>query len=85
MPGEDRDLGRDFPWLTDMTAATVPGVFAFAVLAYDDPVEIARFAAGKWGGDATQELGGPDVCVLLEWLADGEAEAPEGYVVGYIY
>ena len=31
---------------------------------------------------AAEDFGWADICILLEGLADGEAEAPEGDVVG---
>lgn len=39
MPSENRYFGGYFPWLTDVCAAALAGVFAFGVFADDDPVE----------------------------------------------
>lgn len=40
MVGEDRYFSGYFPWLTDVCAAALAGVFAFSVLADDEPVEL---------------------------------------------
>jgi hypothetical protein len=63
----------------------VAGVFALAVLANDDPVKIFLAAVAEGGGGASQDSGGAHVGILLEGLAEGEAEAPEGDVVWDIY
>lgn len=81
MPGEDRDFGGYFPWLADVRPAALAGVLALAVFADDDPVEVAGAAVLQRGDGAPEDAGGADVGVLLEGLADGEAEAPEGDVV----
>ena len=64
-----------------MCASALAGVFAFGVFADDDPVEVARVGVAEGGGDAAQDFGGAEVGVLLQRLADGEAEGPERYVV----
>ena len=64
-----------------MCASALAGVFTFGVFADDDPVEVTGARIAERGGDAAQDFGGADVGVLLEGLADGEAEGPEGYVV----
>lgn len=63
-------------------AAAVPGVLALRVLAHDHPVELALGAVGQGRGRAGKDAGAADVGVLLEGLADGQAEAPEADVVG---
>ena len=84
MPGKNRHFGRDFPWLPNVGAPALPGVFALGVFADDDPVEVAGAGVAKGGGDAAEDFCGADVGVLLEGLADGEAQGPEGYVVGNV-
>src|SRR5690554_5821368 len=64
-----------------MAAPALPGIFALAVLAHDDAVESAPTQGPL---DAGQQAGGADVGVLIEGLADVEAQAPEGHVVGDI-
>ena len=81
MPGEDGDFGGDFPGLTDVGAATLTRVLAFGVLAHDDPVEITGFAVFERRDGTAKDFCGPNIGVLLEGLAYGEAETPEGYVV----
>ena len=39
--GEDADFGGNLPWLTFVTTTSLACIFALAVLADDDPVEIA--------------------------------------------
>ena len=82
-PREDRGLDRDLPGQAAVHPAAGAGVLALAVLAHDDPVEIAFGNAGERALDPGQEARGADVGVLIEALADGEPQAPEGHVVGH--
>ena len=70
-----------------MGAAALAGVFAFGVFSDDDPVE-GGGAVGdgceRWGY-AAEDAGGTDVGVVLEGLDEGEAEGPEGDVVGDVF
>ncbi len=59
----------------------MPCVFALGVLADNDPVEASAGAVAQGRGGAAQDAGGTHVGVLLEGLAEGEAQAPEGDVV----
>ena len=68
-----------------MAASALAGVFAFGVLADYDPVEGSAGAVAQGRCDAAQDAGGAHIGVLLEWLAEGEAETPEGDVVGDIW
>lgn len=54
-----------------MRTTALTGVFAFAILADDDPVEIANGAVAERGLGAAEDLGRSDICVLLERLTDG--------------
>ena len=65
-----------------MGAAALARIFALAVFADDDPVEVAGAAVLKGRDGAPEDAGGAYIGVLLELLAYGEAEAPEGDVVG---
>lgn len=65
-----------------MRAPALPGVFAFGVFADYHPVEVSAGAGAEGGGDAAEDAGGAHVGVLLEGLAEREAEAPEGDVFG---
>ncbi len=58
-----------------------PAVFAFAVFANDDPIEISGVYVAKWASDAGQNAGGTDIRILIEALADGEAQTPKRDVV----
>jgi len=81
---EDADVGGGLPGLVGVAAAAVAGVFPLGVFTHDDPVEFFSvfLAGGERGGDAVEDAGGADIGVLLEGLANGEAEAPERDVVG---
>ena len=65
-------------------AATDPGVLALGVLADHDPVHRRFRGVAQRAGDPRQELHRPHAGVLVEPLADREAEAPEGDVVGHV-
>lgn len=67
-----------------MRGSAVAGIFTFAILADDYPVEITGSAVRKRRFGAAENLGGADVGVLLEGLAESETETPEGDVVWYI-
>lgn len=67
-----------------MGHSAVTSVLALGVLAYDHPVQISGVAVTQWRGGPAEDACGAHVGVLLERLAEGEAEAPEGNVVGYI-
>ena len=58
------------------------GVLALGVLAHDHPVEVVRAAALERRVDAGKDARRPDVGVLVEALADLQAQAPERDVVG---
>jgi hypothetical protein len=57
-------------------------VFAFGIFANDDPVEIGRGAASQRRGEPRKQSSRPEVHVLVETLADGKPETPEGDMVG---
>jgi hypothetical protein len=80
--GEDCRLGRHLLGQAAMDAPAVAGIFALAVLADDDPVEIGGAASGKRAGDPRQDACRPQIGVLIETLADRQAQAPERDMVG---
>ncbi len=82
--GEDRGLGRDLFRVAPVRAPAVAGIFALAVLAHDDPVDAAGRDGAKRRLDPRQEPRRAHIGVLVEALADGEAQAPQGQVVGQI-
>ena len=65
-----------------MHAAAAAGVFAFGILADDDPVD-AR-AARERTGDAGQHARRTHVGILVEALADRQPQAPQRNVIGHI-
>ena len=81
MSREDADFGRYLPRLAYVRTAALTGVFALGVFADDNPVKGARLSIAERGGNAAEDFGRADVGVLLERLANGEAEAPKGDVV----
>jgi hypothetical protein len=81
-PGEDRDVETDLLGQAAMDPPAGAGIFALGVLADDDPIEIRRLHRPQRPRDAGQKPGRADVGVLVEPLADGKAQAPEGDVVG---
>lgn len=81
---EDGDLGRAFPGLAGVRAAALTGVLTLAVLADDDPVEIAGVAFAQGRLRAAEDPGWSHIGVLLEGLADSQTETPEGNVVGNV-
>jgi len=84
MAGEDRYLRGYLPWQTDVRAAPLTGVFTFCVLADDEPVEVfgVSLEGGKGRSCTAKDAGRAQVGVVLERLDEGEAEGPEGNVVG---
>ena len=79
--GHDRDVGRGFDRMALVDPAADARVLAFGVLAHDDPVEVVRTAALQRAVDPGQDARRPDVGVLVEALADLQAQAPERDVV----
>lgn len=70
MASEDGHLGRRLPRAAAVRAPALARVLALAVLADDDPVEVALLAVPEGGLRAGEDAGGAHVCVLLEGLAD---------------
>ena len=64
-----------------MHAPARAGIFAFGVLAHDNPVEVADAAQRPF--DAGQEPGRAHIGVLVERLADREPQAPQRDVIGH--
>jgi hypothetical protein len=81
---EDRDFRPDLFGEALVRAAAAAGIFAFGVLAHDDPVEIADADIAQGRGHARQNLGRTDIGVLIKALADRQAKAPQRDVVGDI-
>ena len=81
--GEDGSFGGDLLGQAAMGASAVAGILALAVLANDDPIEIGvRRDVAEGRLDAGEHAGRAYVGVLVEALADAQAETPEGDVVG---
>src|SRR5438094_8020552 len=69
--------------LMDPTADTA--VFAFGILADDDPVEVLGPATLQRTFDARQQPSWADIGVLVESLTDLEAQAPQRDVIGDVW
>ena len=81
---EHGQLRGRLPGLPAVAPPALARVLALRVLAHDHPVQVARLAAPQRRLRAAEDLGRPHVRVLLEGLADGQAEAPERDVIGYV-
>src|ERR1700686_2700886 len=62
-------------------ATAVAGIFALTVLTHNHPIEITLFNPTQWAGDAAQNAGRTNVRILIEALADFEAQAPQSDMV----
>jgi hypothetical protein len=80
--GEDGGFGGDFFRESAMGATAVTGILAFAVLADYDPIEFTVVYVTQRRDEAWENTSGTYIGVLIEPLADFEAESPEREVVG---
>lgn len=67
-----------------MGSSALTRVFAFTILANDDPVEVASGGVAKRTLGAFEDLCRSHIGVLLERLTDGQTQAPERDVIRYI-
>ncbi len=82
--GEDRDFGGGLVALGAMAAPALAGIFPRGVFPHDHPVQIPGTNPCERALDARQDPCGTHVGVLVERLADGEAQAPERQVVRHV-
>ena len=82
--GHDGNVGGHFDRMALMHAAADAGIFALGVFANDDPVEIIRPAALERGVDAGKNARRTHVGILIEALADFQAQTPQRDVVGNV-
>jgi hypothetical protein len=80
----DRHVHRGLDRQPLVHAAADAGVFAFGVLAHDDPVEVFAAAGAQRALKPRQDAGRPHVRVLVEALADLQPQAPQRDVVGNV-
>lgn len=66
-------------------AAALAGIFTVRIFTHDHPVEILGGDARERAHDAWQNAGGADIGILVEGLADREAQAPQRHVVGNVW
>jgi len=76
MSREDTNLGRNFPWHSTVRSASLTGILTLTVLTYNKPVEITRLSVSEWRLCAAKDLRGSNIGILLERLANRQAEAP---------
>jgi hypothetical protein len=67
-----------------MGTAALSGVFSFAVFPYDNPIKIFGAAITEGRVQPAQDTGRAHIRVLVEALADGEAQPPKSHVIGKI-
>jgi len=79
---EGGDLHRHFVLQPGVHAAAGARVFALGVLAHDHPIDVAPAIERRL--DARQHPRRPHIGVLIEALADRQAQAPERQVVGHV-
>ncbi len=82
--GEHRHIRRGFQRRALVHPAADAGVFALGVLAHDDPIELAAVDVAQRRRDPRQHARRPHIGVLIERLADGKPQAPQGDVVGHV-
>ena len=80
--GHDRNIHRRLDRMALVHPATDAGVLALGVLPHDDPVEVLAPAVAQGALDTRQDARRTDVRVLVEALADLQAQAPQGDVIG---
>ncbi len=81
---EDGGLDGDFIGLHLVDEAAHLGVLALGVLAHDDEIDVAAPGLGERRLHARVEIGRAHVGVLIEGAADGQQQAVERGVVGYL-
>ncbi|MNR11741.1 hypothetical protein D3C85_1280560 [compost metagenome] len=81
-PGEHRHLGGDFFRQASVHAPAVAGIFAFGVLAHHHPVDLVTVVQRAF--HPRQHAGRTHVGVLVETLADRQAQAPQGNVIRHV-
>ena len=82
--GENGHLGGDLLGKASMGAPALPGILALGILAHDHPVQVLGPDPSQRALDAGEDAGGADIGVLVERLADVEAQAPQRDVVGHV-
>ncbi len=82
--GHHAHVGGHLDGMALVGAAAHARVFAFGVLAHDDPVQVLACAALERRIDAGQDARGPHIGVLIEPLADLQAQAPQRDMVGNV-
>ena len=79
---EDRDFGADFLRQATMNPAAIAGILPFAVLTNDHPVDLVR--ALQPAVDPGQQPGRTHIGILIEALADRQAQIPERDMIRHL-
>src|SRR5687768_12727157 len=79
---EGGDFHRHFVRQAGVHAAAGARILAFGVLAHDHPVDVLRVVHRR--SNAGQQAGRAHVGVLVEALADRQAQAPQRQMVGHL-
>jgi hypothetical protein len=64
-----------------LRTSAIAGIFALTVLADDEPVQSAGCEVAQGAADTRKDAGRPDIGVLVEALADRQAQAPQRDVI----
>jgi hypothetical protein len=81
MTRKDGHFSSSFPWHTTMRSTALTGIFSFTVLADNNPIQLTGLDIAQGRLCATENLGWPNICVLLERLANCETKTPERDVI----
>ena len=81
--GEDDGLNGALEWRSAVRAAPGAAVLPLGVLAHDDEIDVADGLTPQRAAHAGQEIGGANVGVLIEALADGQPQAAQRHGVGH--
>ena len=82
--GENCRLGCHLLRQPAMCPPAMARIFAFRVLAHNDPIQIARTLAAQGRFDPGQDARGAHIGVLIKALADWQAQTPQRDMIRYI-
>lgn len=83
--GEDRNFSRDLPRFSGVRTATLARILSLAVLTDDHPVKVIGPALAQRRLGAAEYPCWAHVRILLERLADGESQPPQGNMIRDVF